>query len=162
MIPIAGVLDYKDPLLNGTGALPVAAVSGGFDPLHVGHLDLFENALSYGPLVVICNGDWFLRQKKHAPLMSLADRARIVSSLRCVTAVVTLEIENDMSVCEALKRIRPKYFCNGGDRKEDNIPEVALCKEMGIEMVFNVGGHKRTSSSAILKRWVGGELTAAG
>lgn len=129
----------------------LVAVSGGFDPLHVGHLRMLEDAKALGErLVVIVNNDNWLRKKKGYVFMKETDRAEIIRAIRCVDEVILTDHcidDDDTSVCEVLRKIRPNIFANGGDRKADNIPEYELCNRMGIRMAFNVGGGKIRSSS---------------
>ena len=128
----------------------IITVSGGFDPVHVGHLRMFEEAAQHGDLVVILNSDAWLTRKKGKPFMSWDDRAEIIRGFRCVKDVVPVD-DTDGSVCEALTRLKPGVFANGGDRKADNIPEYEVCKRLGIEMIFNVGGDKVRSSSDLIR-----------
>lgn len=129
-------------------------VSGGFDPLHSGHLEMFHDAAGYGPLTVILNSDGWLLRKKGFVFMPWEQRAAIISDLRYVAGVVAVD-DADGTVCEALRRVKPRYFANGGDRKSDNTPEVSLCRELGIEMLWQSGGDKTESSSDIARRaWV--------
>ncbi|OGG53577.1 hypothetical protein A3C20_00915 [Candidatus Kaiserbacteria bacterium RIFCSPHIGHO2_02_FULL_55_25] len=130
----------------------VVAVSGGFDPLHIGHVRMFKKARSLGDkLVVILNNDNWLRAKKGYAFMPEKERAELLLALPFVDEVyITKHPKNprDMSVCDALKKVRPGIFCNGGDRKgAKDIPEAVVCKELGIKMVFRVGGGKVQSSS---------------
>jgi D-beta-D-heptose 7-phosphate kinase/D-beta-D-heptose 1-phosphate adenosyltransferase len=127
------------------------AVSGGFDPLHIGHVRLFQAAAELGELTVIINSDDWLKRKKGFVVMPWKERAEIIRALRCVSSV-SFVIDTDNSVCQALEAIKPDIFANGGDRFEDNVPEKMLCDALGIGMVFNVGGEKIESSSAIIKR----------
>lgn len=86
--------------------------------------------------------------------MKEEDRKEIIEGFRCVNSVfLTRHVpdDKDVSVCEMLRLLRPSVFANGGDRKDDNIPEYKLCEELGIEMVFNVGGEKIRSSSELVK-----------
>ena len=134
----------------------LVAVSGGFDRLHVGHTRLFGAARSLGDsLLVIVNNDNWLRKKKGYVEMPEAERVEVIRALRTVDEVVlTRHIPNDhdTSVCHILEEIRPAIFANGGDRKEDNIPEVDLCQRLSIEMIFNVGeGGKMQSSSWLME-----------
>lgn len=136
----------------------VVAVSGGFDPIHIGHVRLFEAAKKLGDeLVVILNNDNWLTKKKGYALMSEKERAEIIRGLRAVDRVViTNHSPNplDVSVCSELRKIKPNVFANGGDRTKANIPEVPVCQEIGCDMVFNVGkGGKVQSSSWILAKF---------
>lgn len=133
----------------------VVAVSGGFDPVHVGHVRLFHEAKKLGDkLVVILNNDNWLKKKKGYVFMPQEERKEIIEVLRWVDEVViTSHPKNpeDMSVCAELKKIRPDIFANGGDRTAKNIPEIPLCKEIGCKMIFSVGrGGKVQSSSWLL------------
>ncbi len=129
-------------------------VSGGFDPIHVGHLQMFEEAKALGDeLVVVINCDAWLSRKKGKPFMSSEDRAKIIHAFECVDHIYVLESDRH-DVGEALELIRPDIFANGGDRFADNIPELQICQELGIEMVFNVGKDgKLRSSSELLKNY---------
>lgn len=136
----------------------VVAVSGGMDPLHVGHVRLLQSAKKLGDkLVVILNNDNWLHAKKGRVFMSQKERKEIIEALRAVDRVVITKHPkhpNDMSVCKELREIRPHIFANGGDRTAKNTPEVSTCREIGCRMVFNVGkGGKMQSSSWLLKKW---------
>lgn len=133
----------------------IVCTSGGFDPLHPGHASCIIESKQYGDtLVVVVNGDAFLTAKKGKPFMDLATRSAVVSCVREVDYVVPFEIENDPTVCEALRRLRPHVFTKGGDRVDySNIPEWAVCQELGIELVSGVGLDKAWSSSNFLKEW---------
>lgn len=123
------------------------AVSGGFDPLHVGHINLFKEAKKLGDyLVVILNSDEFLMTKKKYIFMPFEQRKEMIESIRWVDEVVPC-IDKDQTVCQTLRKIKPDIFANGGDRNKKNIPEVAVCQEIGAQMVFNIGGGKIQSSS---------------
>ena len=136
----------------------VVAVSGGFDPVHIGHLNLFREAKALGDkLVVIVNNDHWLMSKKGYVFMNEKERAEIVKAVRYVDEVLVTghpEDPSDMSVCADLERLQPDIFANGGDRKPDGdpIPEVDLCQRLGIKIVYNVGGRKTQSSSELVKR----------
>jgi D-beta-D-heptose 7-phosphate kinase/D-beta-D-heptose 1-phosphate adenosyltransferase len=136
----------------------VVAVSGGFDPIHVGHVRMFEEAKKLGDeLVVILNNDNWLRTKKHVIFMGQKERKEIIEALKPVDRVVLTAHKTDpadMSVRAELKKIKPDIFANGGDRKHDNIPEVATCRAIGCDMVFNIGhGGKVQSSSWLLAKY---------
>lgn len=129
------------------------AISGGFDPLHEGHINLIEHAARYGNIIIILNSDdWLIRKKGHY-VMSWHSRARICAAMRNVAYVVRVN-DDDNTVCEALRRIRPDYFANGGDRKLENTPELDVCRESGIKPLFGIGGDKQASSSEIIARVV--------
>lgn len=133
-------------------------VSGGFDPIHIGHIRMFQEAKKLGDkLIVVINNDNWLRKKKGKEFMSEMDRKEIIEALACVDKVfLSSHCENtdDMSVCEEIKKVRPDIFANGGDRFADNIPEFKLCNDLKIGMVFNVGvGGKVRSSSDLAKAY---------
>ena len=135
----------------------VVVVSGGFDPLHSGHLKLFREAKQLGDkLCVIVNSDEWLAKKKGRPFMPFEERADIISQLQDVDNVFGGGDE-DGSVCRTLEGIKNAYegynmiFCNGGDRTKDNIPEMAV---EGYTFEFGVGGNNKSNSSSwILKEW---------
>ena len=132
------------------------SVSGGFDPLHIGHVRMFKEARKLGDkLVVIMNNDNWLKYKKGFAFMPQKERAELILSFPFVDKVVTTghtTVTKDISICKELGKIRPGIFANGGDRARGNIPEYALCKKLGIKMVFNVGqGGKVQSSSWMIK-----------
>ncbi|MDX1535727.1 MAG: adenylyltransferase/cytidyltransferase family protein [Candidatus Spechtbacterales bacterium] len=133
------------------------AVSGGFDPVHIGHVRMFEEAKKHGDrLVVIINNDNWLHAKKGYAFMPQDERAGIIKALEVVDDVVLTKHEpdpTDMSVADALRELKPDIFANGGDRKEGNTPEGEVCKEVGCKMVFNVGGGKIQSSSWLLEEF---------
>jgi len=144
----------------------IVAVSGGFDPVHIGHVRMFNEAKALGDkLVVILNNDNWLRKKKGVSFMPEQERKEIIEGFGSVDAVViTSHPENpqDMSVCAELEKIRPDIFANGGDRTVQDSrnatsslsPEAVLCERLGIKMIFNVGrGGKVQSSSWLLKRF---------
>lgn len=126
------------------------AVSGGCDPPHVGHLRMIQAAAKHGDVVVILNSDAWLKRKKGYAFMSWEERAELISGFRGVTDVVAVD-DSDGTVCEALRRIKPDAFANGGDRKLGTTPEVELCNELGIELLWEVGGGKIQSSSELVK-----------
>lgn len=133
----------------------IVCTSGGFDPIHPGHTSCIIESKKFGDtLVVVVNGDNFLHRKKGKPFMNLKTRCQIVSTIRGVDYVIPFEIENDQTVCEALRLIRPHVFTKGGDRTDyTNIPEWKICQELGIELVPQVGFDKEWSSSDFLKEW---------
>lgn len=126
-------------------------MSGYFNPLHVGHLQMIREAKKLGDyLVVIVNNNEQVKLKGSIPFMTEQDRAEIVRALKDVDEVF-IAIDKDRSVCESLRAVKPDIFANGGDRNAGNIPEAAVCEELGIEIIDNVGGGKIRSSSELLK-----------
>jgi len=124
------------------------AVSGGFDPLHIGHLEYFEQAKKLGDrLVVIVNNDAFLIRKRGRVFMPLADRVKIIKALKIVDEVV-ISIDKDDSVIETLRMVRPDIVGNGGDRTATE-DELQLAKEIGFKMVWGLGGKIRSSSNIV-------------
>jgi D-beta-D-heptose 7-phosphate kinase/D-beta-D-heptose 1-phosphate adenosyltransferase len=132
----------------------IVAVSGGFDPVHVGHIQLLEEAKSLGDeLVVILNNDNWLKKKKGFVFMPQQERKEILKALKWVDKVIITKHglnPEDTSVNRELRKIKPNIFANGGDRTKNNIPEVAACKEINCKMVFNVGRDGKIQSSSWL------------
>ena len=125
--------------------MKVVAVSGYFDPIHVGHLEYLKMAKSLGDkLVVIINSDYQAGLKKGKSFMPEEDRLEIVQALRCVDEVF-LSIDKDKSVCKSLEHLKPNIFANGGDRSLEEIPETAVMKKYNIEMVDGLGEKIRSS-----------------
>ena len=129
----------------------VIALSGGFDPIHVGHVRMIREATNYGDVIVFVNSDEWLERKKGYVFMKFEERKEIVSSIKGVTRVFKAQ-DDDNSVCESLFEHNPDIFGNGGDRKNNNTPEIQTCKKLGIELVWNLGGEKIQSSSDLVGR----------
>ena len=123
----------------------IVMISGGFDPIHIGHVRYMQEAKKLGDkLIVVINNDNWLKLKKGYAFMTENERKEIIEAIGCVDEVtITSHSENtkDITVCEEIRKIKPHVFANGGDRKPDGdpVPEVALCEELGIEIVYNVG-----------------------
>ena len=138
--------------------MKVIIVSGGFDPIHSGHIEYFKDAKKYGDkLVVALNSDDWLIKKKGKFFMPFAERKAVIASISYVDDVIDFE-DDDLGSCinalEKVKNIFPNdelFFANGGDKNDSNIPEMTVSD---IKFIFSVGGdNKRNSSSWILKNW---------
>lgn len=127
------------------------AVSGGFDPIHKGHVRMIREAAKLGDVIVILNSDDWLMRKKDYKFMNFIERSYIAGAIKGVTMISGVD-DSDGTVCEALRRIKPDAFANGGDRYDTNTPEMDVCKELGIEMLWNIGGEKEQSSSALVDK----------
>jgi cytidyltransferase-like protein len=135
----------------------VVLVTGGFDPLHSGHIEYFKAAKALGDILIVgINSDEWLSRKKGKPFMPLAERKSIIEHLSMVDKVITFD-DQDNSACNAIIAVRQSYlndhiiFANGGDRTKDNIPEMVF---NDIEFTFSIGGRdKINSSSWLLDEW---------
>ena len=131
----------------------IVIVSGYFNPIHSGHIDYLQSAKSYGDLLfVIVNNDNQVKVKGSVPFMDEEERVSIVQNIKGVNSAI-VSIDTDGSVCKTLKIIYDMMstlgteefiFANGGDRKNDNIPEYKLCEDLGIRMEFGVGGRENS------------------
>ena len=142
----------------------VVLVSGGFDPIHSGHINLIKEAKKLGDvLIVAANSNEWLVRKKGKFFLPIHERASIIGELKSVDNVMCLSgsEDEDNSACKAIQRAKKMYpndiivFANGGDRGKDNIPEIDMWGEdPQVEFVFGVGGDfKKNSSSWILEKW---------
>ncbi|MFH1822083.1 MAG: adenylyltransferase/cytidyltransferase family protein [Patescibacteria group bacterium] len=130
----------------------VVVISGYFNPIHVGHIKYIQAARKLGDyLVVIVNNDKQVKLKGSVPFMKDRDRLEIIKHIKGVDKAV-LAIDKDKTVCQSLRKVKPDIFANGGDRKKGNVPEASVCNELGIKMVYGVGGGKIQSSSILLKK----------
>jgi cytidyltransferase-like protein len=135
----------------------IVVVSGGFDPIHSGHIRLIKEARMLGDMLIVgINSDEWLARKKGRAFMPWQERLCILNNLRQVDEVYTFDDE-DGTACHLLQQVRAHYpedriiFANGGDRTQDNIPEMSVSD---IEFLFGVGGiNKANSSSWILEEW---------
>ena len=127
----------------------IIALSGGFDPVHIGHIHMIQEARAYGEVVLIVNSDDWLLRKKGYTFMPFEERCAILGAIDGVFNVIEVN-DSDNTVCDALRKIKPTFFGNGGDRTNKNIPEYNLCQELGIKMVFGLGGEKIQSSSRLV------------
>jgi len=144
--------------------MKIVIVSGFFNPLHGGHLDLIEDAASRGDrLIVIVNNDVQQVAKKGKIILDQRNRARLLAALRSVDEVI-ISIDQDASQTRTLEMIAKEYsddelvFCNGGDRVSPDAlpgPEAEICRHYGIEMVFGVGGEDKADSSTRINQALG-------
>jgi cytidyltransferase-like protein len=138
--------------------MKIIVVSGGFDPVHSGHIEYFKHARELGDkLFVALNSDNWLINKKGKFFMPFEERKAVIEHLRFVDSVISFEDDNQGSAANALLKVKEIHpddqivFANGGDRTQDNIPEMSV---EGIEFLFGIGGdYKKNSSSWILKKW---------
>ena len=132
--------------------LKIVAVSGGYDPVHIGHIREFKAAKKLGDrLYAILNSDGFLKRKKGFVFMPFKERKEVLESIKYIDKVISC-IDKDQSVCKTLAKLKPDIFSKGGDRTLGNIPETSVCKKYNIKMIFGVGGGKVQSSSALTKK----------
>ena len=128
-------------------------VSGGFDPVHIGHIRMIKEASKFGEVIVVANSDEWLFRKKGFVFMEFNKRAEILSAIKGVILVDSVD-DTDGTVCEAIKRHVPTYFANGGDRGKSNTPEQNVCEELGVELLWGIGGdYKADASSELVKRF---------
>jgi glycerol-3-phosphate cytidylyltransferase/D-beta-D-heptose 7-phosphate kinase/D-beta-D-heptose 1-phosphate adenosyltransferase len=142
--------------------MKIVIVSGFFNPLHGGHLDMIEAAAKLGDrLIVVVNNDVQQVMKKDKIILSEQNRTRLIRALRNVDEAV-VAVDTDPTVIKTLEEIAEKYpgdtivFANGGDRdSEKAIPETEVCRRYGIEMVFGVGGNNKADSSTRINQALG-------
>lgn len=158
-------LEWRDDTEDYGFHRDIWLTSGGFDPLHVGHLrciqetvylagDKYQYPSKYPGLVtVLVNCDDFLKAKKGYVFMSLADRMEIIAAIKGVDAVIPWHYTNDdFTVVRAIDLIKPKFFTKGGDRTDKtNIPEWEICQQRGCKVITGVGGEKIRSSSKMVE-----------
>ena len=138
--------------------MKISVVSGGFDPIHSGHISYIESAREHGDFLIIAlNSDNWLRNKKGKEFMPFIERKAVLENIKGVDKVIDFQDDDLGSCIKALEKIKLEYpedeiiFCNGGDRGKENIPEMSV---KGINFKFSIGGDdKKNSSSWILKNW---------
>ena len=139
----------------------VIIVSGGFDPVHKGHIRMFREAANLGAQVIVgLNSDEWLTRKKGKPFMEWDERAEILESCKFISQVIPFD-DSDDTANEAIHNVYDMfnhqvkdyniYFANGGDRGKGNVPEMDVCKDLGVVMLWGVGGGKIQSSSWLIK-----------
>ena len=140
----------------------ISIVSGGFDPIHPGHIMMMKDCLKFSDyLIVGVNSNKWLINKKGNYFMDIQHRMYVVSSLNVVNETMEFEDDDKGSANNLLIKIRNKYsndkiiFANGGDRSDSSkILEFEIAKQYNIDLKFGIGGsHKESSSSDLLKRW---------
>ena len=133
----------------------IVLCTGGFDPIHSGHIDYLNEAAKLGDtLIVGLNSDDWLTRKKCKPFMKWEERAEILESCKFVTQVLSMD-DSDDTASDIIKKVANLYegqdmniyFANGGDRKKGNVPELDVCKYLGVVMLWGIGGGKIQSSS---------------
>ena len=137
----------------------IILVSGGFDPIHSGHIKLILEASLHGKVVVLLNSDSWLREKKGKEFLPIYERKMIMQNIKNVSDVIEFD-DSDKSCIEGIKKAINKYknheikFANGGDRNNQNTLETNFCKNNNVETLWGIGGNdKSNSSSLILKKW---------
>jgi D-beta-D-heptose 7-phosphate kinase/D-beta-D-heptose 1-phosphate adenosyltransferase len=156
---VESVDHLREFLDNEFSDMCVYVTSGGFDPIHVGHLRCIQETAKLaeglrdrvGVVVVIVNGDGFLQRKKGFTFMPHEERMEIIAGIEGVDFVVGWD-DGTQFVTGALEKLKPDYFTKGGDRTSaENVPEFGLCEEIGCKVLFNIGGGKVQSSSELVK-----------
>jgi D-beta-D-heptose 7-phosphate kinase/D-beta-D-heptose 1-phosphate adenosyltransferase len=136
----------------------IMVLSGGFDPLHVGHIRMIQHARDMAALVVVgVNSDDWLMRRRGRVMTPFAERCELVASIRGVTSAVGFEDADDTAVAliKMVSRLSPGAkiaFGNGGDRTSTNVPEVQICNELGVDLVWGVGGDRVESSSGVIEQ----------
>ena len=138
---------HKD--MYGDDQRKTIMVSGGFDPVHIGHIRMILDAATHGDVIVVANSDDWLFRKKGFVFMEFEQRAEILAAIKGVVKVSGVD-DTDGTVCEAIRRLKPDMFANGGDRRKNNTPEQHVCEELGVEMLWGVGGEDKANSSSDL------------
>jgi len=146
-------------MIGGKIMSNIILVSGGFDPIHSGHIKLINHANKYGDVIVLLNSDQWLRNKKGKEFLSFDERKIIMKNIKGVIDVIEFD-DSDMSCIDGIKKAKSLYkyniikFANGGDRNNETTPEKEFCDKNDIETLFGIGGNdKSNSSSWILKKW---------
>ncbi len=139
--------------------LEIVVVSGGFDPIHSGHIKLIKEAAKHGEVVVLLNSDLWLQKKKGKEFLPFIERTIIMNQLKNVIDVIEFD-DRDKTCIDGLKKVKNKYpnsiikFANGGDRNNCTTPEIAFCEKNNIQLLWGIGGdNKSNSSSLILQKW---------
>jgi len=137
----------------------IILVSGGFDPIHSGHIKLINDANKYGDVIVLLNSDGWLRNKKGKEFLPFDERKIILNNIKGVIDVIEFD-DSDKTCIDGIKKAKSLYnnnvikFANGGDRNNETIPEKEFCDKNDIETLFGIGGNNKSNSSSwILLKW---------
>jgi len=137
----------------------IILVSGGFDPIHSGHIKLINDANKYGDVIVLLNSDEWLRNKKGKEFLPFDERKIILNNIKGVINVIEFN-DSDKTCIDGIKKAKSLYknnvikFANGGDRNNETTPEKEFCDKNDIETLFGIGGNNKSNSSSwILKKW---------
>lgn len=156
--------DYISQISNKSNTRTYYIVSGGYDPVHEGHIaNILESATESDGVIALINSDEWLCRKKGKNFMNYHTRSTVIGAIKGVIDTLSFD-DSDNSACDGLRQVRQKYpnarlvFAKGGDRTADNIPEIDVCRELNIEIKYNVGARlsgevKPNSSSWILQNW---------
>ena len=138
----------------------IIILSGGFDPIHIGHVRMFRAAKEMQSKVIVgVNSDEWLSRKKGQPFMKESERIEILNSSKYIDSVINFD-DSDDTACNLIKKVIELYkndnvkifFGNGGDRTAETTPEIKYCKDNNIEMLWNLGGGKIQSSSDLIEQ----------
>ena len=166
MAVVKNIKDLRTFFLERSNQRPIYMTSGGFDPLHIGHVRCIKATVDRaqnkdihpwqmkGIVVVVVNADSFLQRKKGYAFMPLEERMEIIDAMDGVDYVVSWETDGDQTVCGAIEILKPTYFTKGGDRFDaSTIPEWDICQKINCEIITGVGaGGKVQSSSELVER----------
>ena len=138
----------------------IIILSGGFDPIHKGHVRMFKEAYKLGKVIVGLNSNKWLERKKNNFFMSYEERKEILDAIKYIDITEVFNDDDD-TACDLIQKIHSKYsseynvfFGNGGDRTNKTTPELEFCNKNNIEMIWGLGGGKIQSSSDLLGKWV--------
>ena len=134
-------------------------ISGGFDPIHSGHIKLIQESSKHGNIIILLNSDSWLERKKGKPFLPFIERQIIMNALKNIFDVISFDDSDDTCI-KGIQKVINKYknnkiiFANGGDRNKDTTPEKIFCEKNDIPTLWGMGGdNKSNSSSWILKKW---------
>ncbi len=137
----------------------IIILSGGFDPIHKGHIRMFKEAYKLGKVIVGLNSNKWLERKKNNFFMSYEERKEILDAIKYIDITEKFNDDDD-TACDLIQKIHSKYsleynvsFGNGGDRTNGTTPELEFCNKNNIEMIWGLGGGKIQSSSDLLGKW---------